>query len=91
MSIDQVKPGVETSEFKVAKASGFFAYFSVIAATVIAYGPQVMGWLPEGSTAGIIVAAVLGGIGVAQKLFVDLGYLKSRTDVKVQADAKPAE
>jgi hypothetical protein len=79
---NEVKPGVETSELAVVKSSKFFAYFSVIAALFATYGPQVLGWLPEGGKPSYIVGAVIAGVAVVAKLFVELGYIKSRTDVK---------
>jgi len=78
------KPGSETSEYAVVKQAKFFAYFSVVAALVATYGPQILGWLPEGGKASYILGAVIAGVAVVAKLFVELGYMKSRTDVKTR-------
>ena len=85
--MEPVKPGAETSELKRVHSANIFAYFGVIAAFVATYGPQIMGWLPEGKAPSYILGAVIGGVAILQKLMVELGYIKSRTDVKTNANA----
>ena len=86
-----IKPGETTSENKVTKSMQFFAYFATIASLVATYGPKLIDSLPDGGTATAIVAAVVSGTAVLAALFTSLGYIKSRTDVKVSADASPSE
>lgn len=78
--------GKETSEFQITKSSTYFAYAALILAVVVAKGPELLGWVPNEGYWDEILAAVIGIAGVIQKLFIDLGYIDSRTLIKIKEE-----
>lgn len=74
--------GKNTSEYKVTKQATYFAYISLILALIVAKGPEMLGWVPTDGIWDEVLAAVIGFAGVLQKLLIDLGYIKSRTEIK---------
>ena len=80
--------GKDTSEFSLAKSSNAAFYVSMILAAVVAYGPQVLGIVDEGSAAQVWLGLAIAVAGAIQKALIQIGYIKSRTDIKnVQAAA----
>ena len=77
-----VKPGHETTEFKVAKSAGTWGVVATVLGTVIAMGSEVLAQVGSSSAVGLIVGAVVAVAGIVTKLLVSLGYIKSRTEVK---------
>ena len=86
-----VKPGTETTEYKVAKSTGVWGIVTAICGLVVTTGSAVADALGADTTIGIIVGGIVGIAGVIMKSSSSLGYVKSRTDVKVAAEkATPA-
>ena len=83
-----VKPGVETSEHAVAKSGSTWAIIALIIGLLTTVGTSVAASFGADTKTGIIVGAVVTGIAIIQKTLTDLGYMKSRTDVKVAKDVK---
>ena len=77
-----MKEGNETTEFKKTKSSTTFAYVGMVLAGILAIVPKLLGLVEEGSSIAIIGASVIAIIAIGQKCLVDLGYIKSRTEVK---------
>lgn len=93
---ENVKEGLLTSEFERAKSAGVWGIVAIILGAVTTIGSVVIPTLDQHSTAGIIAGALLSVVGVIGKTLADLGYVKSRTEVKVaaslaSAEKKPAE
>ena len=80
---ETVKDGKTTSEFEQAQSSKGWAVVSTVLGMVIASGSAVTEMLGMDNTVGIIVGAVIAVFGIIQRTLVDLGFIKSRTDVKV--------
>ena len=84
-----VTPGKDTTEYEQAKSAKVWAIVSVILGLVCEVGGALMATLTEAGTAGtvvIIIGAVIQGLALLQKTLVDLGYINSRTQVKVAAE-----
>ncbi len=79
-----IKPGNETTEYARAKSATWLAYVGLALASLLSYGPDVLGWLPESGPGAPVLAAVIAVAGIVQKTLVDLGYIRSRTEVKVE-------
>jgi len=79
------KAGELTTEYKVAKSNGFWGVFSFVIGSAIVVGTMVMPALQTDSKASIIAGGVIAALGILQKTLVGLGYVKSRTEVKVKA------
>ena len=77
------KEGKETTEFKKSKSATIFAYVGIVLGGLIAFGPKLLGIVEEGSTTGVIGGCIIAVSATIQKCLTDLGYIKSRTDVKV--------
>ena len=86
-----VKPGVETSEYKEAKSASTWGIVAMVLGTLVTIGGAVADALGTDATAGIICGAVVAVAGTLQKTFVSLGYIKSRTDIKMVAEDEAAE
>ena len=83
-----VTPGVETSEHKVAKSGSLWGSIATILGLVLTFGSSIILVLGEGSNIGVIAGAIVTAAGIAQKTLVQLGYIKSRAEVKVAASLK---
>ncbi|RKZ99096.1 MAG: hypothetical protein DRQ46_00270 [Gammaproteobacteria bacterium] len=75
------KDGIKTSEFATAKAHGWFAIVIMIIGVVIAFSAQITG-IVEGTAAATWVGGIMAAIAFAGKTLTDLGYMKTRADVK---------
>ena len=75
--------GMHTTEYERAKSGGTWGIvalvFGLLMTMLAAIIPQVSG---TSETAGIVAGMALSGLGVLQKGLTDLGYIKSRTEVK---------
>lgn len=80
-----VKEGVETSEKKVADSASRWGVIATVIGAVISIGSIAIPALGDGSRIGIIAGAIIALAGIVQKTLVSLGYIKSRTEVKVAA------
>jgi len=85
---DTVKPGADTSEHKVAKSANLWGSIATILGLILTFGSSLVPILGEGSNVGVIAGAVVTAAGIAQKTLVQLGYIKSRAEVKVAASLK---
>ncbi len=77
--------GKDTSEFKKTKGATWTLIIGSILAIVLAVGPSLLGYV-DGTTAGVIAAAVIGVAAIVQKCLIDLGYIQSRTQIKLSKD-----
>lgn len=82
---EEMKPGVETSESDVAKKTNIWGTVATILGLVLTLGSMLLPSLGSGTKIGVIAGAIIACAGIAQKTLVSLGYIKSRTDVKVAA------
>lgn len=85
----EVKAGVETSEFKAAKSVSAWGTVATVLGIILTFGSAVLPAL--GGGAGIIIGAVIVVAGIVQKTLAELGYIKSRTEVKVAASLEATE
>jgi hypothetical protein len=83
---DPMKPGVDTTEYKEAQGSGRWALVVQIIGLLITIGSSVAQALGTEATTGIIVGAVVAGLALFKETVVKLGYINSRTSVKVGAE-----
>ncbi len=83
-----IKSGSKTTEFKKTKEATWTFYISMALGLLIAHGPALVGNLDSGSLYAVIAGAAVAMAGIGQKMLIDLGYIKSRTDVKVSNDQK---
>jgi len=81
-----VTPGEETTEHAAAKSGSFWSILTIVLGAATMIGSAVLPSLGTNSKAGIIAGAVIGCVGIVTKCLVDLGYIKSRTEVKVSAN-----
>lgn len=88
---DELKAGVETTEYAQAKSGSAWAIVATVLGLVTTIGSAALQHFGTESTAGIIAGAAIAVIGIVSKCFVDLGYIKSRTDVKVAAEENRQE
>ncbi len=88
MSAD-VKAGETTTEYAVAKSAGVWGVVGMLLGAVVMFGPIVMdkltGVVAADSPVYLIAGAGVSVASILYKLLVDVGYIKSRTDVKVSA------
>lgn len=87
---EEIKPGDQTSEHKMAKSAGLWAIVALILGFAVTVGSQVLEAAGTETKAGIWVGGIVAVAGVLLKMFASLGYIKSRTDVKVAAEAGQA-
>jgi len=78
-----VEPGKDTSEYKEAKSASVWGIVAMLLGTLITIGGAVAEALGTDTKSAIIAGAIVATAGVLQKTFVSLGYIKSRSDVKV--------
>ena len=84
-----VTPGKDTTEYEQTKSAKLWAVLGVILGLICEVGGATLITLQESGNTGtviIIIGAVLQVLAVAQKMLVDLGYINSRTQVKVAAE-----
>lgn len=80
-----VKPGQETTEFKVAQSAGVWGAVAMVLGGVIAIGSNVVDSVGNSTVTGLIVGTIVAVAGLLMKLFVSLGYIKARKEVKIVA------
>jgi hypothetical protein len=87
------KPGNETSEYVVAKGAGVWGVVAMILGFITASGAEILAavGVTESSNLGVIAGAIIAVAGIALKALTSLGYIKSRTDVKMIAEALEEE
>lgn len=79
-----VTPGTQTTEYQVTKGSNAWSIVGLVIGLLITAGAAVAEALGAETNGGIIVGAGVSIAAILQRTFVDLGYIKSRTDVKTQ-------
>ena len=84
-TVGTFREGKLTSEYATMKATGWVAYAVVVVGSILAFAPWIMN-VTDGTQAATWVGGILAAVGLASKVLTTLGYMKSRTDVKV-ADA----
>jgi hypothetical protein len=89
MSADNVKPGDSTSEKKVTDGENAWGIVTIVLGMLLTTGATIAESLGTESKVGIIAGAIIALAGVAQKTLVSLGYIKSRTEVKVATEKGP--
>lgn len=76
--------GKDTSEYGVVNGANAWATIATIVGLLVTVGQAVAPALGgETTTAGIIVGAVVAVLGIVAKTLVSLGYVKSRTGIKL--------
>ena len=85
-----VKPGVETTEFKEAQQGQVMSIIGMVLGILMVYAPKILELTPEDSKYAVIGGAVVTVASVVHDTLVKLGYINSRTQVKVAAE-KEAE
>lgn len=78
----ELKPGVMTSEHRIAKSGGTAGIAATFLGALIIVLSSMVPALGEHTVWGIIGGGLLAVLGVVQKTLMDLGYIKSRTLVK---------
>ena len=87
--LDTITPGTQTSEYQQAKSSSLWGTIGTVLGAIVAMTPLVdaSGSSKFAALAGAIIAAA----SIAMKTLTTLGYIKSRTDVKITATSAKAE
>ena len=86
----QIKSGNLTTEYARTQSASWWGIIGLVLGLVVAVGPDILAFLsgPQGVVEGSNIHVVLGSaISVASLLYktlVDVGYVKSRTEVKSQ-------
>lgn len=86
---EDVKPGKDTTEFQQTKSAKVWAIVGTVLGLILQVGGGLLATLTEQGLTGtyiIIGGFVLQAIALAQKALIDLGYINSRTQVKVAAE-----
>lgn len=81
-----IKPGLETTEYEKSQQANVWSIIGLTLGALLSLGGMILPGLEEGSTAAIIVGACISVISIIQKALTDLGYIKSRTEVKTTAE-----
>lgn len=76
-----LKPGNQTSEYATAKATGTIATIVTVVGFIMMFLPQVTS-LVEGTAAQTYVAGFIAFVGMASRVLVSLGYMKTRETIK---------
>lgn len=82
---EPVKDGKDTTEYEVTKKSNFWSVVAIVVGSVVTVGATVADIAGAGSGVGVAVGGAVVVAGVAQKLLVSAGYVKSRTEVKTKS------
>jgi len=89
---ENVKPGEQTTELKEASSAKVWAIIGVVLGFLLEVGGGVVNSLDMSGNALILSGAILQAISLFRATLVQLGYIKSRENVKVAAElAKPNE
>ena len=88
MEDKKIEPGVKTTEYAVAKSNSVWGIVAMILGVVLTVGASIVESFGVDTKQAIIGGAVVALAGIAQKTLSSLGYIKSRSDVKIQADKK---
>jgi len=82
----EVKAGELTSEHRVAKSGSTWGIIAVVLGFIVTSGGVIAENLGHNSNVSLIVGAIVATAGIVQKTLTDLGYINSRTQVKINAD-----
>lgn len=83
-----VKPGEATTEYAAQKSGSLWGIIATVLGILITIGSVVAAGFGESTTGGIVAGAVVSLAGIIQKSLTDLGYIKSRADVKAAASTE---
>lgn len=83
-----VKKGDKTSEHAVAVNASTWGGVATVFGLILSLGSTLLPVMGSNTRIGIIAGAVIALVGILQKTFVSLGYIKSRAEVKVAASAE---
>lgn len=89
----EIKNGRETSEYEQAKSAGVMGWVALILGVLTTQGALLLEKISaghEGATWAIVAGAVVAFAGLVQTTLAKLGYIKSRSDVKVAAEKRAA-
>ena len=87
---DAVKPGNQTTEYLTQKSSSYWGMVSLVLGWIITIGSTIAAIMGANTQYGIIAGAIVAVAGILQKTFVDCGYIKSRTLIKLRAISEPS-
>lgn len=91
---NEITPGAKTTEYARAESASYWGIVGMILGAVITTAPplveRIFGGEPDG-TAYVVSGAIVAGLSILYKAFVDIGYIKSRTDVKVARELANGE
>lgn len=76
-----LKPGNQTSEYATAKATGTIATIVTVVGFIMMFLPQITSAV-DGTAAQTYVAGFIAFVGMASRVLVSLGYMKSRETIK---------
>ena len=86
---DTITPGIQTSEYQQAKSSSLWGTIGTVLGAVVAMTPLVDA--SGSSKFAAIAGAIIAAASIAMKTLTTLGYIKSRTDVKITATSAKSE
>jgi len=80
-----VKQGSETTEYKETQNAKLWGTIATVLGLIMSLGSTVIEALGQDTRIGIIAGALVTVVGLSYKTLVQLGYIKSRTDIKTTA------
>jgi len=80
-----VKQGSETTEYKETQNAKLWGTIATVLGLVMSFGSAIVEALGQDTRIGIISGALVTVVGLSYKTLVQLGYIKSRTDIKTTA------
>ena len=81
-------PGKETSEYAVASSNSVWGIVATILGMIMTFGGAIAEGCGVDTKGAIIAGACVAISGQLLKLFSGLGFIKSRTDIKVENEKK---
>jgi len=87
--MSEVKEGKETTEYQEANSAKVWGLIAMILGFIMASGAEILAavGVSSDSKVGVIGGSIIAVAGIAYRTLVQLGYIKSRADVKVAANA----
>ena len=80
-----VTPGNQTSEYKVAKSAAILNILGLLVGAILSIGTPLVNSASPNTKYAIIGGCIIGLASVVNKTLIALGYVKGRSDVKVEA------
>ena len=88
--MSEATSGKDTTEYEAAQSGSKWGILATVLGIVVTLGSIVAAAFGESTTAGIVAGTLVALAGIGQKTLVNLGYIKSRTDVKAAASSANA-